>query len=370
MNKYSYYTPVELADQLIQFLPKRKYKTIIDICCGTWNLLSSAKKSYPSAHIYGVDIDDSISNNKIEGASFVLGDGRKFAEQQKAEGKSYDLILSNPPFGNLKKQEAYWNAGNCEPSFSAFQGKRYELEMMLANIYLAHEKSVMLFILPITFIQGEMFKEARKQLAKSFLIHNIIELPINTFEKGKIKTAAIIIEKRENSRKKTNIRKAFLEDCSWKFEVIDQKIRKEIKQGNWINKADLLIPIDSIDIKRGSVHTGQMNTGENMVLHCSSNYENGSWIPSIRYTEQEEGVYAICGDILINRIGKGAGYWCVNTMENVQVSDCIFVLKNDREELVRKLRENTMDDGKLNIEMRGVTTMYITRSDICRMLKL
>ena len=101
MNKYSYYTPAKLADQLVEFLPKKKYESVIDICCGTWNLLSSAKSKYPNAEFYGVDVDESIAKQMFPGAKFVLKDGRFFSEQERKKGKTYDLILSNPPFGNL-----------------------------------------------------------------------------------------------------------------------------------------------------------------------------------------------------------------------------------------------------------------------------
>ena len=365
MNKYSYYTPAKLADQLVEFLPKKKYESVIDICCGTWNLLSSAKNKYPNAKFYGVDVDESIAKQMFPGAKFVLKDGRAFSEQERKKGKTYDLILSNPPFGNLEEQEVYWGKNTVNASFSALRCKRYELEMMLANIHLAHENSVLMFILPITFVRGKRFKEARKQIAKEFTILEIIELPLDTFGNAKLKTAAIIMEKRISIRKKTHFRKAYIKDSKWEFELINSIMNKEIKQGNWL---DSDISTSNICIKRGTIHTGEMNSGENIVLHCSSNYEKGEWIPSIRYTKQSKGVRANSGDILINRIGRGAGYWCINSMNDVRVSDCIFVLKNNQDNIVKKLCDNTKH-GKLNVQMRGVSTAYITQADICKIIK-
>lgn len=355
---------MELANELVKHLPRRKYESIVDICCGTWNLLAAAKKEYPHAKIYGVDIDENISNYTLGDANFALDDGRSFAEKEKEANRTYDLILSNPPFGRLLDDEVYWKQESDNENFSALKCRRYELEMMLANIYLAHEGSMLLFILPITFIKGETFKKARKQIAKEFAIYEIIELPINTFERGRISTAAVIMEKKVNSRKDISIHRASFRNLIWEFEAISVQKSREVKKGNWIRT---VTSESSINIRRGTVHSGKMCGGQNIVLHCSSNYDEKKWEPSLRYTEQIDGICAESGDILVNRVGKGAGYWCINTMDNVQISDCLFVIKNDGEGLLKKLCDNTVE-GRLNIEMRGVSTFYITKSDILKLL--
>lgn len=364
MNKYSYYTPEALADKIVKLLPRRKFDTVIDICCGTWNLLAAAKKKYPRADFYGVDIDESIRKYAFDGAEFILNDGRVFSNQEKMEGRTYDLILSNPPFGILEDSEVYWNKGTGVTEYSALRCKRYEAEMMLANLYLAHQNSVVVFILPITFVNGVTFKKARKQIAESFTVLEIIELPNDTFQGNELKTAAIILEKANRPRKKANYRYATLNNSNWNFSQVRYITQKEIKAGNWGTREN---GKSDIRIKRGTIHSGDMNNGNNTVLHCSSIYENGRWRPSIRYTEQTSSIIAEYGDILINRIGKGAGYWCINDIPNVAISDCIFVLKNVHEDIIKKFNDNTVN-GKLNVNMRGVSTRYITQSDICNII--
>ncbi len=364
MNKYSYYTPEELADEIVKLLPKREYGSVIDICCGTWNLLSAAYKKYPMARFFGVDTDESIAEHVFADAEFILNDGREFAAREKREGRTYDLILSNPPFGNLDDSEVYWNNKSPEIEFSALRCKRYEAEMMLANIYLAHKNSVLVFILPITFVKGESFRKARRQIANAFNVLQIIELPINTFKGNRLKTVAIILEKERNSKRKANYKKATLDKATWKFVQVCKITYKDIKTGNWtgekINKGNL-------EIKRGMIHSGEMGSGKNIVLHCSSTIEKGKWRPSVRYTNKPIKIKAEDGDILINRIGRGAGYWCINDRDNVGVSDCLFVIKNTNKDLIKKLCDNTVE-GKLNISARGVSTMYITQADICSII--
>lgn len=364
MNKYSYYTPIALAEEIVKLIPKKKYNSVIDICCGTWNLLSAAKKMYPNANFYGVDIDESIEEHVFGGAKFTLDDGRKFSDREKNGGRTYDLILSNPPFGNLEENDVYWMKDGNDKDFSALKCKRYEAEMILANLYLAHENSVLVFILPITFVRGDSFREARKQISKSFSILEIIELPTNTFKGNKLKTVAIIMKKSSVLRNQTNYREASFSNDTWQFGQARKISSKEVKCGNWIGEKAAKI---NVQIKRGKIHSGEMGEGNNVVLHCSSTYEQGEWKPSIRRTKQSSNIHAELGDIIVNRIGRGAGYWCINNFQNVEVSDCLFVIKNDRAEIIKKLCDNTID-GKLNIPTRGVSTRYITQVDICNLI--
>ena len=99
MNDYKYYTPIKLAECLIKFLPKKEYKSVIDICCGSWNLLKAAQEVYPYAKYVGVDVDAKANTHKIKNSRFYNRDGRKFAISQNKNRREYDLILSNPPFG-------------------------------------------------------------------------------------------------------------------------------------------------------------------------------------------------------------------------------------------------------------------------------
>lgn len=57
MKKYDYYTPVELARCILKLLPNMEVRTMVDICCGSWNLLSAAKELYVNAYAVGVDVE-------------------------------------------------------------------------------------------------------------------------------------------------------------------------------------------------------------------------------------------------------------------------------------------------------------------------
>lgn len=365
MNNYNYYTPIELAQEIIKKIPRDNYRSVIDICCGTWNLLSAAKICYPKAEYIGVDIEKKKDCNALKDATFVLNDGRAFSEEEKLAGRTYDLILSNPPFGRMNDNEVYWKEKKAYRAYSALMGKRYESEMVLANINLAHDGSVLMFILPITFVSGDSYKKARVEIAETFSVLEIIDLPDDAFGCNDLRTVALIIKKENAQRRDTKHSVAKHNRSSWRIDKHSTISYENIKKGNWVGKKDNEA---RLIIKRGKIHSGNLIGGKFKVLHCSSSCLKGEWIPSTRYTDEKPSIYAEPGDVIINRVGRGAGYWSIHNGERVAISDCLFVVKNSNPTVNQILQEKTTD-GKLDIPIRGISTGYITKSDIYSLIE-
>ena len=366
MKKYTYYTPIDLARNLLGIIPQIEAKSIVDICCGSWNLLQAGREKYPNAIITGVDIDKNSEKYKIDRSFFVNDDGREFAKKAFKIGKTYDLILSNPPLGYMEKKEIKYKNdmeinGDCYPKLL---NKRYECEMMQANMLLAHDDSVLIFILPYTFIAGISFQETRAQIADNYSVLAIIKLPSTTFEKGKINTFAIVIQRKMDG----NPTKMYYASCddAWHFKMIGEMDRKEIKKGNWwFTKSDF--NDKKIKIFRGNVSSDMFQDSGQIVLHCATK-KNERWQPSIRFYDaskmKKEVAKAKRGDVLINRIGKDAGYWYINEDDNIPISDCLLVISNVTKPILNIMEKNSNTNGRLNVPMHGVTTTYITAKDV------
>ena len=216
MGNYKFYTPPMLAECLMKLLPKRTYCNIIDICCGSWNLLDAARKQFGPAHYVGVDIDEKAGANCFANANFLCEDGRKFAIKEK---KKYDLILSNPPFGYLKENERLFKGMEIE-NIKGLINKRYENEMMQANLLLADKEGVLLFILPATFFEGESYLTIRSELCKSYTVHSIVKLPIETFGSSKISTYALIMSNSGKQKQRAQLVGVICKDGVW---TVDDK---------------------------------------------------------------------------------------------------------------------------------------------------
>ena len=70
------------------------------------------------------------------------------------------------------------------------------------------------------------------------------------------------------------------------------------------------------------------------------------------------------GDVLINRIGKAAGYWCINEVDDIAISDCLLILKDITKKMLDILKKNSDHNGRLKIPKRGVSVSYITADDV------
>lgn len=361
MNNYKYYTPIKLAECLMSLVPQKEYKSVIDICCGSWNLLKAAQEVYPDAKYVGIDVDSNSRKHRIENARFYNTDGRKFAISQKNRKHGYDLILSNPPFGYLKDDERTFL--NNKEAYIGLKNRRYENEMTQANLMLAHEDSVLMFILPNTFVEGITNIKARQNIGNDYYISAIIQLPDDTFGSSRISTYAIIMIKDSNQCKNTKLYIA-LYNNSWCLEYKEEIEYKNVIKGNWIDyKSASRFTIPTF---RGNISSCNFKKNGVEVLHCSNKVYNGKWSPSVKYCLMQDGRTAKIaqnGDILINRVGKCAGYWTVNDKDNVVISDCIIVISNSNEKIIALLRKNSIE-GRINVPIRGVSTKYITAQDL------
>ncbi len=367
MGNYKFYTPPMLAECLMTLLPRKDFHRIIDICCGSWNLLNAAKKCYGGANYVGVDVDIAAKDKCFKGATFFCEDGRTFAIREK---EKYDLILSNPPFGYLKEEERVFKK-NEKGKLVELNNKRYENEMMQANLLLADKDAVLMFILPVTFFEGTSYLAIRKSLCKNYCINSIVKLPMETFGSNKINTYALIMSNCGEQNKRASLKEVICENNIWKVKHTKYIPINKLKEGAWIQE----IHKEFLDMKgvifRGNISSSQMSETGKKVLHSSSRVVNGEWYPSIRFCNNTEKLIKAKivkpGDIIVNRVGRFAKYWCVSKEEAI-VSDCLIVIKKEEvSDIYEKVFCNSTN-GKLNILTKGVTTRYITVKDILELL--
>jgi methylase of polypeptide subunit release factors len=102
----SYYYNDAFIDKIIEIIKKKKYKSVIDMCCGSGVIGLSILKETKLKKLILSDIDISILKsiktslklNKLSNSSvkFLVSDGfKKFKKNDKS-----DLIVLNPPFVN------------------------------------------------------------------------------------------------------------------------------------------------------------------------------------------------------------------------------------------------------------------------------
>ena len=310
-----YYTPADISTALVNLLDFKNDCTVVDICCGSGNLLNAAKRTDKTLKCHGVDIIDVSGRNDV----FCKSDGRAYA--LKNIGK-FDYALANPPFGRSEPND-YTHKLFCG-KYAAIVSSRIEVEFLVANLCVLKDSGVLLIILPSTIIEGTSTINVRRVLAKNHFVSSIIRLPLNSFAPERIKCCALIIQKKPNRARATT----FYEMTEF-FEI--HKLRNissaDMNNGNW---CDITFLNDlHFTIRQGKISSPYFCNNGIEVLHTGKRSEN--WHPTIRLAKlpaETNLIMAEDGDILISRIGASAGQKCIYHGPDRYISDCLLLIKS------------------------------------------
>jgi len=353
MDYSKFYTPLDIANILVDELSMDIPVAAIDICCGGGNLLYSVQHRWSKTKLVGVDVSD-VSLDKIK--TFCC-DGRKFALRRK---KTFPLVVGNPPFAYLDKRREYPELYSEMKYFKTFS--RLENEMMLANLKVVQNNGVLLIIMPSTFVEGESNKDFRKFLASKYSIKKIIRLPLDAFGTASIRCYAIYIQKSVSLDDPTTILELTKSpDHSYKINKNEDIKNEVIRSGNWETATDLKFDASELrnfEMKRGKISSQFFENTGVPVLHTSKC--QAKWNPSVRYVAKlpSSVVTVNKGDVLVSRIGKSAGQWTVHTGKEMPITDCLFRIRDHDGKIASRLQNN-----RSLCAVRGVATRYITMKD-------
>lgn len=203
-----FFTPKNIVDLMVTIASPDKNQTVYDPASGTAGFLISSmfhvwekienngisskaqydlKQQYAGNNLYGIEKDSFLS--KIAKAYMaVLGDGRAglFIEdslnedtwhlntQASIEGKKFDYILTNPPFGKDVKLDT---ATKRKYQY----GESIELAFIEQSLKYLKDGGVLGVILPETVFHAPQKKDARHDLFFNHNITHIIDIPHDTF---------------------------------------------------------------------------------------------------------------------------------------------------------------------------------------------
>lgn len=345
MDYSKFYTPPKIAVALINELTVPAPSKIVDICCGSCNLLFAAKNKWPKAKLYGVDVAE---QHFAENVIFEKKDGRQFAIEHSQE---FSLVVANPPFDFVENKKQFPDLFKNE--FQKTDTSRLEVEMLIANLRLLKPDGVLLVILPSSFVEANAHKKVRKIIAKNYYVESIIKLDESTFGASKINSYALIIHNAPQNGRKTNFGHSVGEQISY----ISSINNDDLTEGIWT--LDNIKPCNiSLEIKRGNISSASFITRGQPILHTAK--YSSDWKPSKRYISKKTipSVFAEAGDIIVSRIGKSAGQWCLYTGDKVAISDCLYCIKDPDGIVFKKISGKVFDK-----ELKGVATRYITMED-------
>lgn len=177
-----FYTDIELAQKIIEFLNIPTTATILDPCCGTGSFLVSAKNMGYS-FVYGADIDkNAISFVKkeydIENVKVIntLGNSGKEILKKLVIHSKCDYIIGNPPYAPIAKDividtNDYLFLRNVKDSGSnLFVGALYRA------FELAKADGVISYIIPKNLLHVASYALLRKTILNEKRIISIVDI--------------------------------------------------------------------------------------------------------------------------------------------------------------------------------------------------
>lgn len=275
-------TPLPLIDFLVKIINPRSGETIIDPTVGIADFLSVAYVNSQSKlddnNIYGLDIDEDMV--KLATLNMLLnGDGNakikaqpgygslltKFAKNgelidlipsmnkdgkwdnraDETEIKKFDVVLTNPPFGDDRafepKDTKDKEVIECYELWNRYNSKKIDLGVIfLENAYrILKTNGRMGIVLSNSIASIDAHKEARKWLMEKMRIVSIFDLPDNIFAETGVNTTIIVAYKPEEEELKKLKEKNYQVFCKDIKKVgYEVKTKKRVKYFEKIFKMD------------------------------------------------------------------------------------------------------------------------------------
>ena len=207
-----YFTPDPVVQFMVDSIIPRSGETIIDPFCGSAHFLTSASKKTASEDsdtkmIQYVGIEKSKKIARLAKIDSLLsnGDSKKiicsdslihFDSFEPIKPNSFDIVLTNPPFGSQLTEESLKGLGAFE---LARDRKRMPLEILglERSIQLLKPGGRLGIVLPEGILSNRNMRYVRDWLLKNVQILGVIGLPYETFSPygANVKTSVLFAKK-------------------------------------------------------------------------------------------------------------------------------------------------------------------------------
>lgn len=346
-----YQTPVELGQRLVDWIRSpEETRTAVDICAGRGHLLGAARKRWPGLEVVANDLVDFEQLPDQRGVvSRNVGDGRKFAIEAVSQGRSFDIVLANPPFGReIPFAPREGGSFDEEETFGLLGSPRIESAMIVASGMLVGPRGALAAIVPETMVYGETFRALRSWLAGRFRCFDVLPIPRGGFKRQDLGLVFLGAYKFDECEPGSTLSaESFVSGGTEPHEL-----RVEARRGR-------LVSSDTHDV------------GEVAVIHCGGKEARLGYVnrrcSSAKVAGSSE-VWVEPGDIVVTRVGRRAGSAAVyRGEERAVLTDCMFRLKVENEgvrQTLLELVESGRLSGEIKARARGLGARFCKVSDV------
>lgn len=392
-----YFTPLKLAEFMVQLVPDDNIKTVIDLSMGECGLLEEAKKRWNDALYFGADIDETLLNKIHNESPYIktfsgdsLGENINSWEEYYdiINGNKYDLVIANPPFN-------YYDQNTIE----VFEGEAItlpiEMRFLIKYIDIVRDGGYISIILPYGFLSLKSYEKLRLEILRRVTILNVIKIFPNCFDKIDADICLILMKKKNKGEYSIQdkitieyLNKEYLLEYIGTINCINGIYRLDFEYHElmgYMKKVEnhCKYPISSLSeftktCKRGKTLAQKqhliLNKGNRFLHTTDIKYLYISNKSSIYVSKKEEyfkNASIKFNDILIGRVGKG----CIGKVAIVNkkypisvISDCIFCLTVDNINPYYLTVYLASDYGQKQLIgiAKGSCSRYITVEDLMR----
>jgi hypothetical protein len=337
-----YYTPSNIAAMLCAACPYYHVNSVADFSAGDGALLSAAHKRWPSARLFGCDIDSAalalirgrLPDAELFCADFLDSDEWLAKGGRDAESNQHDVILLNPPFSNRREK--------------AFSTKIAGIEFKCTKVFafiaaaLSHLKvnGKLIAIVPSYCLENEIDSSIREHLVRLNQL-TILTVPILQAFDG----------------------------CQVWISIISLSARRPIIGMAAANrKTSLPSKFPNIRVMRGSLSVVAARWQKTGIPFCHST-DLGTDFNPLRVVDATATSRIVEGTaILIPRVGrpKRSTVCLSGGSSRIALSDCVVALQLVRGNAHQELAASLFEDWSEFLRIyRGTGAQFVTVRRLC-----
>lgn len=392
-----YFTPIDLAEFMVNLIPDDNINSVIDLSMGECGLLEEAKKRWENASYYGTDIDETLLSKIHEKSPYIKtfsGDslGENIANwkeyQSVLHSTKFDLAIGNPPFN-------YYDQASVYVTDTESMVLPIEMRFLLKYIDIVRVGGYISIILPYGFLSLDLYNELRLKILSKVIIIKVIKIFENCFDKIDADTCLVLMQKKDFDDRhiQESISIEYLDNTYFlkqstnvTFNAANNRLDLEYHQllqefDNIQKKCIYPITVlsDYVDIcKRGRTVTKKKelvtNRGTRFLHTTDVKYlyiSNQSPVYILRNTDYFKESKAKLENILVGRVGKA----CIGKIAIINkeypvsvISDCIFCLSIKHIDPYYLTLYLASKYGQMQLKglAKGSCSRYITKEDLMR----